>query len=141
MPNLSLEELTALTVRALEKAGASSSMAKATADALIAAESEGLSGHGVSRVALYCQHVREGRADGRARPELVHEKASACLIDAGGGLAYEAVAMAEKILDVFSSPFIVRGREIYSGASIGLSIAPNDGDNLDTLLSNADAAS
>ena len=94
MPNVSLEELTALTARALEKAGASSSMAKATADALIAAESEGLSGHGVSRVALYCQHVREGRADGRARPTLVHERASACLIDAGGGLAYEAVAMA-----------------------------------------------
>ncbi|MGQ0523082.1 MAG: Ldh family oxidoreductase [Betaproteobacteria bacterium] len=94
MPKVTLEELTALTVRALEKAGASSAMAKATADALIAAESEGLTGHGVSRVALYCQHVREGRADGHARPALVHEKPGACLIDAGGGLAYEAMAMA-----------------------------------------------
>lgn len=94
MPKVTLEELTALTVRALEKAGASHTMAQATADALIAAEAEGLSGHGVSRVALYCQHLREGRADRRARPSVVHEKASACLIDAGGGLAYEAMAMA-----------------------------------------------
>jgi len=94
MPKVTLEELTKLTVRALENAGASATMAKATADALIAAEAEGLSGHGVSRVALYCEHVREGRADGHARPTLVHEKASACLIDAGGGLAYEAMAMA-----------------------------------------------
>ena len=55
------------TVRALENSGASKTMARATADALVAAETEGLTGHGVSRVALYCQHLREDRADGSAR--------------------------------------------------------------------------
>lgn len=69
-------------------------MAEAAAAALVAAESEGLTGHGLSRVALYCQHLREGRASGDAKPRLVRERGSTCLIDAGGGLAFEAAAMA-----------------------------------------------
>jgi len=94
MPQLSVAELTRLTTRALENSGASPSMAMATARALVAAESEGLTGHGVSRVALYCQHLREGRASGQAQPRIVREKGGTCLIDAGGGLAYEAAAIA-----------------------------------------------
>jgi len=57
---------------------------------------EGLATHGVSRVALYAQHLREGRANGRAKARVVRRKGGACLIDAGGGLAYEAAAMAVK---------------------------------------------
>lgn len=94
MPKLTVEELTRVTARALENAGASASMARATAAALVAAETEGLAGHGVSRVALYCQHLREGRAKGDARASVVRGKGSSCLIDAGGGLAYEAAAVA-----------------------------------------------
>jgi (2R)-3-sulfolactate dehydrogenase (NADP+) len=94
MPQLSIDELTRLTTRALENSGASPSMAMATAKALVAAETEGLAGHGVSRAALYCEHLREGRANGKALPGVVREKGGTCLIDAGGGLAYEAAAMA-----------------------------------------------
>lgn len=94
MPRLPVEELTRLTARALENAGASGPMAKATAAALVAAETEGLSGHGISRVALYCQHLRDGRAKGDARVTVVREGAGTCLLDAGGGLAYEAMAIA-----------------------------------------------
>lgn len=70
MPRLTVEELTELTARALRRAGASKSAALAAARALVAAEAEGLSGHGVSRTALYAQHVREGRVDGRAKPKI-----------------------------------------------------------------------
>ena len=94
MPQLSIDELTRLTTRALENSGASPSMAMAAARALVAAETEGLAGHGVSRVALYCRHLREGRANGKAQAGVVHEKGGTCLIDARGGLAYEAAAMA-----------------------------------------------
>ncbi len=94
MPNFSLSELTELTVRALKRAGASKSMADATAQALVAAEAEGLSGHGLSRVALYAQHLREGRADGKARPKVIRKQGATCLIDAGGGLAFPAAALA-----------------------------------------------
>lgn len=71
-------------------------MAEATVKALVAAEAAGLAGHGLSRVPLYVQHVREGRATGSAEPRIVHEKGAACLIDAQGGLAYLAMELATR---------------------------------------------
>ncbi len=96
MPQLSLEQLVELTTRALKRAGASKAMAQSTAQALVAAEAEGLSGHGLSRVALYCQHLREGRAFGKAKPKIIRRKGATALVDAGGGLAFLACAMAVK---------------------------------------------
>jgi (2R)-3-sulfolactate dehydrogenase (NADP+) len=94
MPRVSIEELTRLTAGALKRAGASKSMALAAARALVAAETEGLAGHGVSRTALYAQHVREGRVDGRAKAAIVRRKGATCIVDARNGLAYEASAIA-----------------------------------------------
>ena len=96
MPRLSLDQLTDLAARGLKRAGASKAMAQLTAQALIAAEAEGLSGHGLSRIALYAQHLREGRTDGKARPRIIRRAGATCLIDAGGGLAFPAAAMAVK---------------------------------------------
>jgi (2R)-3-sulfolactate dehydrogenase (NADP+) len=96
MPKLSPDALTDLAARGLQKAGASRAMALATAQALVVAEMEGLATHGVSRVALYAQHLREGRANGRAKAKIIRRKGGACLIDACGGLAYEAAAIAIK---------------------------------------------
>lgn len=96
MPQIAVDELTALAARALRKAGASNANALATARALVAADMEGLSGHGVSRVALYVQHLKEGRADGRARPAVVKRKGATALIDAAGGLAFPAATLAGK---------------------------------------------
>lgn len=93
---LSVDELTQLASRALRKSGASASTARLTAQALVAAEMEGLTGHGLSRVALYCRHLREGRADGKARPAIVRKKGGTCLIDARGALAFPAAALAVK---------------------------------------------
>jgi len=93
-PRLSIDELTQLATRALEKAGATHAMAEAAAKALVAAEMAGQSGHGLSRVQMYAQHVREGRANGAAEPRIANEKAASCLIDAGGGLAYLATELA-----------------------------------------------
>jgi (2R)-3-sulfolactate dehydrogenase (NADP+) len=80
--------------RALEKSGASPSMASATAAALVAAELDGIPSHGASRVPQYCGHVRIGRATGSAVPKVARERGGACLVDAGGGLAFEACALA-----------------------------------------------
>jgi len=96
MPTFPADQLSMLCARALKKAGASTSTARMTAEALITAETEGLSGHGLSRVALYAQHLREGRADGRAKPMIVRRKGATCLIDAKGGLAFPAAALAVK---------------------------------------------
>ncbi len=94
MPKVSLEELHALACRALARAGANDDMAAATAQALVYAEARGLASHGVSRVGQYATHLKNGRADGNARPAVAAAKGGAVLIDAGFGLAYPACALA-----------------------------------------------
>jgi diguanylate cyclase (GGDEF)-like protein/PAS domain S-box-containing protein len=47
---------------------------------------------------------------------------------------------AERILESFSRPFDLRGRQIYSSTSIGIAMYPADGENVDELVKNADAA-
>jgi len=92
----SVQEATALAMQVLRRAGASRAMAQAAAQALVAAETEGLAGHGLARVPLYAQHLREGRADGKAKPTVVRKKGGACLVDAHGALAFLATALAVK---------------------------------------------
>jgi (2R)-3-sulfolactate dehydrogenase (NADP+) len=94
MPLVSLERLDTLVRDALARAGASDEMATATAAALVAAEAQGLASHGLSRVAQYATHLRNGRAVGAALPRIVNERPAACLVDAGNGLAFAACALA-----------------------------------------------
>ena len=65
-----------------------------TAAALVDAEAQGLSSHGVARVAQYATHLRNGRADGDASPSIVRERGGAVLVDARCGLAFPACALA-----------------------------------------------
>ncbi|MES2025278.1 MAG: Ldh family oxidoreductase [Pseudomonadota bacterium] len=94
MALVTIDELTSLTMLALEKAGASLSAAKAAAHALVAADAQGLASHGVSRVPQYTTFLRNGRTSTTAIPKIVHSKGGACLIDAQSGMAYEACALA-----------------------------------------------
>jgi (2R)-3-sulfolactate dehydrogenase (NADP+) len=94
MPTMGLEELRALVAGALERAGANPGMASATAAALVLAEAQGLGSHGLSRVAQYATHLRNGRVDGAAQPRLLRAKGGAAVVDAAGGLAFAACALA-----------------------------------------------
>jgi len=94
VPRVSIDELTALATRALERAGASTAMAGATAKALVAADAQGLASHGVSRVPQYAAHLRLGRVDGSAVARVARAKGGAVLIDAADGLAFPACALA-----------------------------------------------
>ena len=94
MPHFSLAELTELSMRALERAGASRAMAMATAKALVAAEAQGLASHGMARVPQYATHLRNGRADGNAVPTVANARGGAALVDAHSGLAFPACALA-----------------------------------------------
>jgi (2R)-3-sulfolactate dehydrogenase (NADP+) len=94
MPRLTLAEAETLACAALAHAGANPRMAALTAAALVAAEAEGQSGHGLSRVPQYAAFLRNGRADGSAEPVIRAERGGAVLVDAGHGLAYPAVARA-----------------------------------------------
>jgi len=52
----------------------------------------------------------------------------------------EVEVLASRVLRSFVSPFMLEGREIFSTASIGISLSPQDGDDTDTLMQNADTA-
>jgi (2R)-3-sulfolactate dehydrogenase (NADP+) len=87
-------ELLRLARNALEKAGANPAMAEAAAKHLVRAEEHGLPTHGMSRVPFYCSFLKNGRADGAARPRMAADRASVCLIDNCDGLPYESAERA-----------------------------------------------
>jgi len=91
---ISAADLEKVMTSALARSGANAAMAKATARALVAAECEGIASHGASRIPQYCGHLKNGRANGAAVPEVKGGKAAACVVDAKGGLAFEALRVA-----------------------------------------------
>ncbi|HBW36206.1 bifunctional diguanylate cyclase/phosphodiesterase [Desulfosporosinus sp. BICA1-9] len=53
---------------------------------------------------------------------------------------HEVVTVSERILGVFAQPIILDGNEVYVSTSIGISLYPNDGTDLETLVKQADTA-
>ena len=80
MPNISMTLARERVSAALQRAGASPAMAEATARALVLAEAQGLVSHGLSRVAQYSGHLRQGRVNGAAVAEIVKNRGAASLI-------------------------------------------------------------
>ncbi len=54
--------------------------------------------------------------------------------------AENAAKIAQRILDALKQPFYIESHELYVSTSIGIALYPQDGENGDTLLRNADAA-
>jgi diguanylate cyclase (GGDEF)-like protein/PAS domain S-box-containing protein len=52
----------------------------------------------------------------------------------------ELIALAQRVLDAVGAPFAVAGNEYYLGASIGISLYPDDGRSAAALMRNADSA-
>jgi len=94
VPIFTLQQLTDLAQRALSRAGANEVMAASTARALVAAEAQGLSSHGMGRIPQYALHLRNGRADGSAVPTIAKARGATLLVDAKSGLAFPACALA-----------------------------------------------
>ncbi len=59
-----------------------------------------------------------------------------------GGLARpeDAVLLARRLLEAIGEPYLLGDQSIVIGASIGIAMAPGDGDESDKLLKNADMA-
>lgn len=94
MTQLSMPQATDLAARALRQAGASDAMAMSTARALVLAEAQGIASHGLSRVAQYATHLRNGRADGQAQAVVARRHGATLLVDARQGLAFPACELA-----------------------------------------------
>jgi len=54
--------------------------------------------------------------------------------------AENVINIVERIFSEFNEPFILNGQEFFITTSIGISIYPDDGEDKDTLLKNADIA-
>lgn len=91
MPILSLAEAHTLVAGAFRRCGASPAAADSTARALVAAEADGLTGHGLSRVPSYAAQLRTGKVVGDAEIVVTHPRPGLLAIDAGHGFAYPAL--------------------------------------------------
>ena len=91
MPVLSLADAQDLAVRTLTRCRTSPKNAESVARALVAAEADGLKGHGLSRLPSYAAQAKVGKVDGFAQPAITRPRPGAILIDAGFGFAYPAL--------------------------------------------------
>ncbi|MBS0536597.1 MAG: EAL domain-containing protein [Proteobacteria bacterium] len=63
------------------------------------------------------------------------------VIQAGLGLsAADATTLAERLIEAAAMPYQINGQDVVIGASIGISFAPEDGDDAEGLLRKADIA-
>jgi (2R)-3-sulfolactate dehydrogenase (NADP+) len=98
MPLLTIAQAQDLVARTLARCRTGPDVARCVACALVAAEADGLKGHGLSRLPSYAAQAKAGKVDGFAVPQASRPRAGAALIDAGHGFAYPAIALAETIL-------------------------------------------
>jgi (2R)-3-sulfolactate dehydrogenase (NADP+) len=91
---LSLSDAIAWVAAVFVRNGCSAGNAQSVARALVAAEADGLKGHGLSRISTYLQMVRSGKIDGTARPSSTRPRPGVLAVDAAHGFAYPAIDLA-----------------------------------------------
>ena len=91
---LSEKEAWNLAFNALLNHETSKDNAKEVSDALINAEFDGQSGHGLSRIPSYVEQLSSGKVNGRVSPKIISCKGSVIRIDAGHGFAFPAISLA-----------------------------------------------
>lgn len=89
---MTLDEVEALAVRALAQAGASPAQAAPVARSIRRAEADGVRSHGLLYLSVYALHLRCGKVDGQAVPDVGRPRPGAVTVDAGNGFAHPAIA-------------------------------------------------
>ena len=95
MPTLTLVQAEGLVVLTLTRCRTNVDNARSVARALIAAEMDGLKGHGLSRVPMYAAQAKVGKINGDALPLATHPRPGLVAIDADYGFAFPAIELAE----------------------------------------------
>jgi (2R)-3-sulfolactate dehydrogenase (NADP+) len=99
MAILSIQQAEALAAQALQRCRTSEDNAASTARAVVAAEADGLKGHGLSRVPLYAAQSKVGKVDGFAVPRVEQRRPGVIAVDACLGFAYPALDAAIAALE------------------------------------------
>lgn len=116
---LSLADARDLVVSILERHKTSSENALHVAKALVAAESDGQRGHGLSRVPSYSAQAASGKVDGKAVPVVVGKKSAGLRIDAANGFAYPAFDLAIKEVTALAKESGIAGASIFRSHHFG----------------------
>jgi len=62
------------------------------------------------------------------------------IVESGLARAEEAVPLARRLQGALADPFLIDGNAVSIGATVGIAMAPGDGDDSERLLKNADMA-
>ncbi|MFG1463257.1 Ldh family oxidoreductase [Xanthobacter sp. DSM 24535] len=90
---LSLDAARDLAVAALLASRTGEHNARVTAAALVAAEADGITSHGLARLPAYAQQAISGKIDGFAEPSLDWTGPSTLRVDAKTGFAFPAISL------------------------------------------------
>ena len=88
---LTLDKVRRLAARALTKSGAKRANIRYLVDAIVETERQGLSSHGLFWVPIYCDHLKCGKVDGEATPEITRLSPVSFRVDAKSGFAHPAI--------------------------------------------------
>ncbi len=91
MPVFQLDELRKLAVNVFLASKVSPENAAIVADALVAAEADGLASHGMQRVTYYADQATSGTVNGLITPDVTQPADAIVRVDAKDGFAYPAI--------------------------------------------------
>lgn len=100
MPTLASDTLIGFVEQIFQGAGAPADIAATVAGSLVKSDMVGHESHGVVRVRQYLDAIERGDIDPAARPQVVHERPTLCLVDACNAFGQVAAAYAmEQAID------------------------------------------
>jgi (2R)-3-sulfolactate dehydrogenase (NADP+) len=95
MPTLTTLQAEGLVVRTLSRCRTDLDVARSVARALVAAEADGLKGHGLSRLPMYAAQAKGRKIDGMFKPMAAYPRPGIIAVDAGHRFAFPAIELAE----------------------------------------------
>src|SRR5215831_8819088 len=119
MATLTLGQAQTLVADALTRCRTSAANAAVVARALVAAEADGLKGHGLSRAPTYAAQAKVGKVDGFATPKVGRPRPAAAVIDAAHGFAFPALAAAVEALPAMARALGVASAAIFRSHHCG----------------------
>lgn len=93
MPRYAPDALTDLIASVFENSRVAPATARIVAQALVRAEADGISSHGVARVPPYAEQAMNGKVDGFATPTVTRTAAAVLDVDSRIGFAFPAIRL------------------------------------------------
>jgi (2R)-3-sulfolactate dehydrogenase (NADP+) len=117
---LPLQDVENLAVEILVAHNTGEANARSVARALVAAESDGQGGHGLSRLGSYAGQAKSGKVAGHAVPEIIGLTPAAVRIDARNGFAYPAMDLAVGALAKRANAMGVAAAAVFNSHHFGV---------------------